>query len=85
MKIADLLFKTNIPRWLIFFIDICLCVVSVFIAYLVRFNFSIPQIEINDFPIVFIIILVIRSVSFFITKTYKGIVKHTSSKDSQNI
>lgn len=85
MSVAKLLFNTNIPRWLIFFIDLFLCLLATIIAYLVRFNFNIPAIEIKDFPIVFSIVSIIRSLSFYFSKTYKGIVKHTSSKDSQRI
>lgn len=80
-----LLFQHNFPRWIIFFIDLIICFFSLIIAYLVRFNFSIPDSAMVDFPLVFGIVLGIRAISFFISKTYKGIVKHTSSKDSQRI
>jgi len=55
------------------------------LAYLVRFNFSIPQVEIDAFPLVFGLVLSIRTISFYISKTYQGIVKYTSSKDAQRI
>ncbi|MGE0561437.1 MAG: polysaccharide biosynthesis protein [Flavobacteriales bacterium] len=80
-----ILFQHNIPRWIIFFIDVVICFFSLIIAYLVRFNFSIPDTAIVDFPLVFGTVLGIRALSFFVSKTYKGIVKHTSSKDSQRI
>lgn len=80
-----LLFQHNIPRWIIFFIDLVICFFSLIIAYLVRFNFSIPETAKVDFPFVFGVVLGVRALSFFISKTYKGIVKHTSSKDSQRI
>lgn len=73
------------PRWVIFFIDTGICLFSLVLAYLVRFNFSIPQTEINAFPLVFALVLGIRGISFFVSKTYQGIVKYTSSKDSQRI
>jgi len=73
------------PRWVIFFIDISICFFSLILAYLVRFNFSIPQIAIDNFHIVFSIVLGIRALSFFLSKTYQGIVKYTSSKDAQRI
>jgi FlaA1/EpsC-like NDP-sugar epimerase len=85
MKIIHLLFQNNIPRWIIFFIDLATCFISLIIAYLVRFNFSIPDIAIEDFPLVFSVVLGVRAISFILSKTYKGIVKHTSSKDSQRI
>lgn len=85
MSILHFLFQNNIPRWIIFFIDLFTCFVSLIIAYLVRFNFSIPDLAIKDFPLVFGVVLGVRALSFLISKTYKGIVKHTSSKDSQRI
>ncbi len=80
-----ILFQHNIPRWIIFFIDLGICSVSLILAYLVRFNFSIPESALVDFPLVVSVVLIIRALSFAISKTYKGIVKHTSSKDSQRI
>lgn len=85
MKAIDLLFQRSMPRWIIFFIDMGICLFSLILAYLVRFNFSIPKIEIEGFPIVFGTVLGIRAISFFFSKTYQGIVKYTSSKDAQRI
>jgi len=87
MKIIKLLFQHNIPRWFILLIDLVICVFSIIIAFLVRFNFSypIPEMDTNAILFVFYTILGIRLISFLISKTYKGIIKHTSSKDSQKI
>src|SRR4051812_35091831 len=80
-----ILFTKRIPRWIIFFIDLFICIFSIVLAYLVRFNFSIPQVEIDSFNIVFPYILAARALSFYISKTYQGIVKYTGSKDAQRI
>jgi FlaA1/EpsC-like NDP-sugar epimerase len=85
MKTIDILFQRNMPRWIIFFIDMAICLFSLTLAYLVRFNFSIPEIEIDAFPLVFGLVLGIRAISFYFSKTYQGIVKYTSSKDAQRI
>jgi FlaA1/EpsC-like NDP-sugar epimerase len=85
MKAISLLFQRNMPRWIIFFIDLGICLFSLVLAYLVRFNFSIPRSEISAFPMVFAIVLGIRALSFFFSKTYQGIVKYTSSRDAQRI
>jgi FlaA1/EpsC-like NDP-sugar epimerase len=86
VKLIQLLFQTNIPRWIIFFIDLVICFFSIVIAFLVRFNFSVPkELSTEAIYFVFYTILGIRLVSFLISGTYKGIVKHTSSKDSQRI
>lgn len=85
MKLIDLLFQRNMPRWIIFFIDIGICLFSLILAYLVRFNFAIPRVEIDAFPFVFGVVIGVRALSFFLSKTYQGIVKYTSSKDAQRI
>lgn len=85
MKYLKLLFQKNIPRWIIFSIDIIISVFSLIFAYLVRFNFSIPEPDYKDFPFVLGCVIIVRAVSFLFFKTYKGIVKHTSSTDAQRI
>jgi len=85
MNIFRILFQNNIPRWIIFFIDIIICLVSLLLAYLIRFNFDIPVIEIEAFPKVFSWVISVRAISFLITKTHKGMVKYTSSNDAQRI
>ncbi len=85
MKALEFLFQRNMPRWIIFFIDMFICLFSLVLAYLVRFNFAIPQIELDAFPMVFGFVLGIRALGFYFSKTYQGIVKFTGSKDTQRI
>jgi FlaA1/EpsC-like NDP-sugar epimerase len=80
-----LLPKKNTPRWIVFFIDICICLFSIFLAYLLRFNFNIPRIDRKDMPIVIGAIIAVRIISFILGKTYAGIIRYTSSKDAQRI
>jgi FlaA1/EpsC-like NDP-sugar epimerase len=80
-----LLPKKNTPRWIVFIIDICICFFSILLAYLLRFNFHIPEIDKKDMPLVVSIIIGIRTLSFILGKTYAGIIRYTSSKDAQRI
>jgi len=80
-----ILIKNNTPRWLIFLIDACIIIFSVSLAYLLRFNFSIPENEMQDFPKVLLIILIVRIIGFVISKTYACIVRHTNSQDVMRI
>lgn len=77
--------KKNTPRWLIFIIDISICLFAIFLSYMLRFNFHIPPVDLRDLPTVVIIILSVRILSFSIGKTYAGIIRYTSSKDAQRI
>jgi FlaA1/EpsC-like NDP-sugar epimerase len=73
------------PVWIIFIADLFICLVAIWSAYMLRFNFHIPAVEINTFSRVFPTILSIRALSFLISRTYKGIIFYTSSKDAERI
>ncbi|MCB0804550.1 MAG: polysaccharide biosynthesis protein, partial [Bacteroidales bacterium] len=73
------------PRWLIFLIDMGIITFSVFLAYMLRFNFHVPDHEIKEWPKVFALVLGVRGVSFLISKTYAGIIRFTSTEDAIRI
>ncbi len=73
------------PRWIIFFIDVSLCVLSLVFAYVLRFNFSVPKVEIATFIYVFPFVIVVRILSFFYFETYSGIIRYTSTRDAFRI
>ena len=75
----------NTPRWIIFTIDLLISIFSLLLAYLLRFNFNIPNAYIETFVYIFPIVLFLRIVSFFLFKTYSGIVRYTSTIDMQRI
>ncbi len=71
----------NIPRVVILAIDMFIVVASVMLAYLLRFNFSIPEVEMEAFPKVLAYVVLVRLVSFLIGRTFVGIIKYTSTGD----
>jgi len=71
----------NTPRVVILIIDMFIVIASVVLAYLLRFNFSIPEVEIEAFPKVLGYIVLVRLLSFLIGRTYVGIIKYTSTED----
>ncbi len=66
-------------------IDMSVVAFSIILAYLLRFNFHIPDSEIGQWPLVFTFILGIRALSFLISKTYAGIIRYTSTEDAVRI
>lgn len=70
---------------MIFLIDLGIVLFGIVLAYLLRFNFSIPEEEIVTFKWVIPTILAIRLVSFVVGSTYAGIIRYTSTKDAQRI
>lgn len=71
-------------RWIILLIDISLSLQLFFIAYLIRFNFTLNFGEfqfVKQLPFVAIVSLI----SFALIGSYKGIVRHTGLKDALHI
>ena len=79
------LLDKNAPRIVIWFTDVIFCALAVFIAYELRFSFAIPDVERITFPVVFPVIIGIRAISYFIFKTYQGIIRYTSTRDAVRI
>ncbi|MGD1844011.1 MAG: polysaccharide biosynthesis protein [Salibacteraceae bacterium] len=79
--------RENTPSWIIFMIDVGVCTASLALAYIVRFNFDPVAIkkELLVFPLAFPVVVAIRAVSFYLGKTYAGIIRYTSTKDAQRI
>jgi FlaA1/EpsC-like NDP-sugar epimerase len=77
--------KKNLPRGIIFLIDLGMVFFSLILAYLLRFNFSIPEVEIKTFRYVFPVLIGFRAISFFLSSTYSGIIRYTSTRDVQRI
>ena len=78
-------FRKNTPLWLIFLIDLTIVFFTVILAYLLRFNFEIPESEIRPLPQIILYILIIRGISFVISRTYAGIVRYTSTSDALRV
>ena len=80
-----LLYTRNTPTWIILIIDFAIVFFSLGLAYLVRFNFKIPESEYLTFYWVFPFVFGSRALSFLIGKTYQGMIRYTSSKDAQRV
>lgn len=74
--------KQITPRWLIFSIDLALCVFAFIAAYLIRFEFAIPKNELDLMLFFAPIYLVVRAVLFYVGKSYSGIIRFTSTQDA---
>lgn len=76
----------QISRWGILIIDIGIIVFSLVLAHLLRFNFNMPTTEDYDNLLYGTpVMIAVRVLSFFIFKTYAGIILHTSIEDAQRI
>jgi FlaA1/EpsC-like NDP-sugar epimerase len=78
--------KMNIvPRWIIFFLDIFFCTISLISAHLISNNFEIGNISYTYKKEILLTFLIINCIIFGILKTYSGIVRYTSGQDSVRI
>jgi FlaA1/EpsC-like NDP-sugar epimerase len=77
--------KQNTPRWIIFVIDISVVIFSVLLAYLLRFNFTIPENDLRNLPNVLAFVLAVRTVSFLVARSYAGIIRYTSTGDTLRV
>lgn len=75
----------NTPRWIIFLVDLGVVFVALIFAYLVRFEFNPPTIEIEIARKFLPFFLLIRAISFVIGRTYAGIIRYTSTQDTLRI
>ncbi len=73
------------PRWIIFTIDIMICVCSIVIAYFIRFNFQFSNEIITELYYVMPFVIIIRGLSFVIFKTYTGTIRFTSVADTERV
>lgn len=85
-KLFSFFWKNNIPRWSILIIDLLICVFSLTLAFFLRFNFAhIPDADLKTMPVAYTALLTVRFITFFISKTYKGVVRYTGSRDAIRI
>ncbi|MFM7022728.1 MAG: SDR family NAD(P)-dependent oxidoreductase [Flavobacteriales bacterium] len=75
----------NAPRWFILGTDLLICLVSVSIAFLLRFDFHLNELELFYLKQAIPVLLAVRLLSFLVFKSYAGLIRYTGSKDIQRI
>ncbi len=74
-----------VPRWIIFSIDIAICIFSLFFAHLLRQNLNYTAINFTEMSRNVLAMLVVNAMVFLNVKTYAGIIRYTSAQDSFRI
>ncbi|REH45793.1 FlaA1/EpsC-like NDP-sugar epimerase [Tenacibaculum gallaicum] len=77
-------FDKYASRWVVLIIDITLICVSFILAYTVRFNASL-NFDIRSLYYQLPFIAIIGLISFLLVGSYKGIVRHTGTRDAFNV
>ncbi|CAN5317140.1 nucleoside-diphosphate sugar epimerase/dehydratase [soil metagenome] len=73
------------PRWIVLLIDLAIVLAGTAIAYLLRFDFSIPDYEMPGLPVAFLTIFIVRLTSFLIAKIPWAVVRYMSQRDAVRI
>ncbi|WDF53690.1 polysaccharide biosynthesis protein [Mucilaginibacter sp. KACC 22063] len=74
-----------VPRWIIFCLDLIIGMFSLGMAYFIRYNFDINNIQTASFSRNLLIFTVINVIVFLVVKTYAGIIRYTSFQDAHRI
>jgi FlaA1/EpsC-like NDP-sugar epimerase len=77
--------KSTTPKWIVFFLDLSICLFSISLAYFLRFNFEIPAEYLTSLSFVIPYVIFIRALNFIIFRSYAGIIRYTSAKDTERI
>lgn len=82
-KIKNVLYSMDyLPRWMVFFIDIFLTVVSSEISYLIVRSLHVKFYNTLDVPSRYGIIVLVNIVFFIVFKTYSGIIRYSTFIDA---
>jgi UDP-N-acetyl-D-glucosamine 4,6-dehydratase len=83
----DILFRPTSTKRLIFFVivDSVLSLISLYLAYQLRFNFHVPQMYLSHFWHVYITLTIVKVIALYIFKNYFIIWRFFSFVDSKNI
>lgn len=77
--------KALLTHWAVLAVDCLIVVISLILAYQLRFNFNVPAVE---QPLIFravFSLFAIRFIFFIFFRTYAGMIQYTSSEDAQRI
>jgi len=73
------------PRWIVFLIDLVICLFSITFSFFVRFEFSISEEYRILLKSVIPLVLFIRAVHFLSFRTFAGLIRYTGTKDAERI
>jgi FlaA1/EpsC-like NDP-sugar epimerase len=70
-----------VSRYLVLASDLLIVVLSLITAYLLRFNFDLSTINLWKLPTYLPVVVLLSTIAFLITRSYVGIIRHTSTDD----
>ena len=83
-KVLLNLSEKYVSRWVVLFIDILIVCSSFVLSYFIRFNASF-DFDFSELLIQLPIVIVLAIISFVLTSSFKGIIRHTGIRDVFNV
>ena len=71
----------NSPRWIILVSDLVIVEFSLIFAFLLRFNFQLPEAEKQNLPFLLGVIFIVRGLIFITFKSYAHVIRYTGTMD----
>ncbi len=76
--------KDNVPRWIVLLVDVYIVLNTFGIAYFIYSNMSI-QLDVEKIISQVPIVILASLISFLYVRLYKGVVRHSGNKDTENV
>jgi FlaA1/EpsC-like NDP-sugar epimerase len=84
-RIFQIFRNHSLPRWLVLLIDMSVVYFSFLIAYMLRFNFESYMFELSTVFRQAFIVLGVYTIFMMMFKSYSGMIRHTTIKDTYKI
>ncbi len=75
----------TLPRWLVFLVDLITIEFAVFLSVFIRVNFSLEKLIVANVNLIFVVTVLVNTILFLIFKTYKGIIRYTTQRDTMRL
>ena len=76
--------QKNVSRWLVLAVDVFLIVQTFFLAYFIRFSFSV-HFDVFQLFMEIPLLIGLALLSFLLAGSYKGVIRHTGLRDALNV
>lgn len=71
-------------KWLVLLIDVLIIGITFVVSYIIRFNMTL-NFDVEKFLVQLPVVMLISAITFMVTGSYRGFVRHTGIKDVYNI
>ena len=84
-KFNRFLSSRYLPRWSVLTIDLLIVLFSYVVSYSLRFNFDVKSMDLGRIYIQLLLVVPVALIGFWAFKPFNGIIRHTATRDIQQI